>query len=161
MLLKRLPFVYPCYKIYELAQIKLQEAKTIIKTFESFVSLLEIPLNGKEVCANDPIWSLFIFTIVPIHSFLFKFKALITFNHRHLWIILKCVYGLFWVPLTWTLTRLAEVEPNYYLLMLNTFLTMCVQMWTQSIFRAFFLQDDTFYGSHLVLDLVTPMPSTT
>ena len=33
-------------------------------------------------------------------------------------------------------------------------------IWHAAIFRALFLQDDASYNSHLVLDLVTPMPST-
>ena len=52
-------------------------------------------------------------------------------------------------------------KKNHKQLKINTFLIRCIQMWTQPIFRAFFLQDFTFYSSYLVLDLVTPMPSTT
>ena len=48
-----------------------------------------------------------------------------------------------------------------YHLGINPLMVGLRAIWHAAIFRAFFLQDDASYSSHLVLDLVTPMPSTT
>ena len=43
---------------------------------------------------------------------------------------------------------------------INPFLHGLRAIWHAAIFRVFSPQDDASYSSHLVLDLVTPMPST-